>query len=474
MTKKIIFNSLVAIAMVAMTACGPKEPVEIKPDYSGLTEVTFTESDKDFPNPERGFYTQKQFYSNRISSSYMTDEVFESERLMNRTVVRIMFYLNTYFESPIEQAYLDMMQANFDAMRRNGSKAVIRFAYNDSMDFLDKPWDAPIERVHQHIDQVKPILLANADVILCMEAGFIGSWGEWYYTDNFGFNPSPSNTELPGWKNRRELVNKLLECLPKDRQINIRYPSAKLAMYKLTIADSITLKTAHNGSDVSRLASHNDCFVSSSNDVGTYKNESEREYLYAETRYTINEGETCKLSDHSKAERVIGTMEDHHLTALNISYNATVINRWRDEGVFDQISKRMGYRLVLDKALFTPEPTVGGDFRCVLFIDNVGFASPMNPRKAELVAISTADASKKYTIALDTDPRFWFASTVTTVDKTVTLPTDMAAGSYKLYLNLPDGYASLQNNPLFSIRLANEQVWDEKLGMNLLTTIQVK
>jgi hypothetical protein len=47
-------------------------------------------------------------------------------------------------------------------------------------------------------------------------------------------------------------------------------------------------------------------------------------------------------------------------------------------------------------------------------------------------------------------------------------------GDYKLYMNLPDPYPSLHDNPAFSIRLANKDVWEESTGYNYLTTITVE
>ena len=40
------------------------------------------------------------------------------------------------------------------------------------------------------------------------------------------------------------------------------------------------------------------------------------------------------------------------------------------------------------------------------------------------------------------------------------------SGEYKVYLNLPDPYPTIHDNPLFSIRLANENVWEEATGYN--------
>ena len=53
--------------------------------------------------------------------------------------------------------------------------------------FICPPYgDAPKNIVLNHIAQLKPLLQDNADVIACMQMGFIGTWGENYYSDYFG------------------------------------------------------------------------------------------------------------------------------------------------------------------------------------------------------------------------------------------------------------------------------------------------
>ena len=44
----------------------------------------------------------------------------------------------------------------------------------------------------------------------------------------------------------------------------------------------------------------------------------------------------------------------------------------------------------------------------------------------------------------------------------------MAAGRYDLLLDLPDPYPSIAQRPEYSIRLANEDCWEEKTGYNKL------
>ena len=63
-------------------------------------------------------------------------------------------------------------------------------------------------------------------------------------------------------------------------------------------------------------------------------------------------------------------------------------------------------------------------------------------------------------------------SQTTVIDQNIELPSS-ASGECNLYLNLPDPCETLHNNPLFSIRLANEDVWEEKTGMNKLTTLSL-
>ena len=67
----------------------------------------------------------------------------------------------------------------------------------------------------------------------------------------------------------------------------------------------------------------------------------------------------------------------------------------------------------------------------------------------------------------DIDPRYWFSNEDITVNKTIKIPAD-ASGACTLYLNLPDPKVTLHDNPLFSIRLANKDVWNEEKGYNQL------
>ncbi len=458
---------LAALATSVMVACG--EPEVQGPNYDGLTEVTYTSHDKRIINPERGFYSQKSYHS--VGDGSLSKSAVSAARTAGRSLFLTLFYLTDYIDGDIEQAYLTNMQATFDNLRAGGGKAIVRFAYKNNESNSNKPWDATQEQVARHIEQVTPILRKNADVIYTVQAGFIGVWGEWYYTSNFHF---PINTDEQ-YADRRKVVDGLLAALPKDRQVELRTPEFKMRMYGVALEDTLTLATAHNGTDLARLAGHNDCFLASTSDTGTFEDKrGTGDWLFwdAESRYTIMGGETCGTGAKlHHCENAIKRMEEQHWSYLNIGYHQDVISTWQNEKCFPEIENRLGYRLALANAYYTPTATAGGDFRVVLNIENKGFAAPMNPRGCELVLVG---GNTKEVFKLNVDPRFWFERTITNIDTTITLPANLAAGEYKLYLNLPDGYESLAGDPKYSIQLANDNIWDAKTGYNFLTNVTVQ
>ena len=316
MKRFLSFSLFLAGIMVALSCCSKNtggDETEQDPDaaYADLKKVTYESTDELFPNPERGFFTHLEFFSNG-NMSPITATQLESQRLLNRSLIFTIYYMPDYIDCPIADSYLSFLKQNLQTLRENGFKCVLRFAYNRSYANDAHPWNAKEEIIHSHIDQLKPIFEEYSDVIFCLEAGFIGTFGEWYYTDYYKFEPQTAED----YQSRRVLMDKLLEALPEDRQILVRYPAAKLMMYGLTVADSLTVDTAHDGSAISRIGHHNDCFVSSNNDVGTYKAPEERNYVYSETRYLIWGGETCAVTAYCDCSRALGRCEDHHMTYL--------------------------------------------------------------------------------------------------------------------------------------------------------------
>ena len=443
------------------------DPVNI--DTDGLTKINFTENNTDFPNPERGFYTDCAFNSSSSSFSVKTLQGYRTEC---RTIAFFQFWMKDYVAKDISDSYLNCIRTALSNARKAGVKAMLRFGYFngdfdcDTPSNNPAPWDATKAQVLRHIEQLKPILQENADVILCLQAGFVGWWGEWYYTDHFGYQPSSDSDYEP----RREVINALLDALPASRQVAVRTPTFKLKMLRLNATDTLTCATAYKDTPKARICGHNDCFLASADDYGTFENEAEHQFWCDDTNYTFMGGETCGTSSYSGCDNAISEMAKQHYSYLNNGYNGSVLKSWKNGGCRDEINRRLGYRLVMRKAWISPDIAAGSTIRTVFSVENVGFAAPINPRGLELI-LENSNGEKTTVMVTSENPRLWLSGKTRMFEVDFKAP---AKGSYTLYLNLPDPEESLHDNPLYSIRLANNNVWEESTGYNKITTFEVK
>ncbi|MEU4192000.1 DUF4832 domain-containing protein [Kribbella sp. NPDC026611] len=427
---------------------------------SGSGTVTYTAATDNFANPERGLYhhtgdCDKADFSLSTLQSYRTGAGI--------SLVMCVFYLAEYKNGPIAQAALDQLQQQIDTVRAAGLKMVLRFAYTTSTAGDDTTKD----RILAHLDQLAPYLSSGQDVIAVVQAGLIGAWGEWYYTQNFGNAGTISATD---WANRKAVTDKLLSVVPSSRMIQLRTPKFKRTLYSTS---PVTSANAYNGSALSRIGHHNDCFLASADDFGTYENTSvEYPYLQSDTTYVAMGGETCGSNPpRSSCPTATSELAQFHWSFINTDYEPSVLNSWSTGGCLATITKNLGYRFRLESGTYPATATHGGSLPVSFTVHNDGYATPYNPRNLELVLRNTSTGTN-YRLALSSDPRRWTAGTTTTVTQTLTLPATLPAGSYSLMLNLPDPL--LSTRPEYSIRLANQGTWDAATGMNsLLHTLTV-
>jgi len=473
------------------------------------TTVNYVASAADFANPERGFYR----YSETRAGNYTTLDVntlkgYRTEHSIsnanyrvNSTLVFRYFVLEGFNNQPLSAALLRNMQTDFDNARQAGVKFIPRFVYNTTASagscaegFICPPYgDAPKAIVLNHIEQLKPLLVQNADVIACIQMGFIGTWGENYYTDYFG-DPSSNQSVQKlldnNWQDRFEVLQALLNALPKDRMVQVRYPQFKQRfVYGVNAgitSAALTAAEAFTETDKARVAFHNDCFLSGPNDIGTYEdygnsstNRSSddnvvtalRNYKKQDSKYVAIGGETCMDSyspqnDCENAGRAQTEMKEMHYSFLNANYNNEVNNDWQTGGCMAAIKNNLGYRFVLKNASFPAKAKAGATNKVTINLDNVGYASPFNPRPVQLVLRNSNTGVVKI-FAITTDVRKWFSGSIA-LEESFTLPADITAGEYDLLLNLPDNYASISSRSEYSIRLANADMWEETTGYNKL------
>lgn len=424
------------------------------PVAGATAPVKYTASSATIANPERGFYRHVPCTTPLSLSQLKNIRATSSSSLM-----LCVFYLKDFINAPISQNTLNLFQQQMTTVRSAGMKAIVRFAYSDS----SSPVDAKPAMVTKHLTQLAPYLASNKDVIAVVQAGIIGSWGEWGNTQNYG---DSYNMTAQNMADRKTVVDKLLSVVPAERMVQLRMPLFKTKLYS---ASKLTVSEAYTSTAKARLGFHNDCFLSSSSDYGTYVNPSvEFPYLASESNYVAMGGETCSAAPpRSDCPSALAEMEKFHWDYLNLDYNVSVLNNWRNQGCFAKVDQKLGYRFVMTSGTYSGTAKPGGSFSVNLSLQNQGWSAPYNSRNVELVFRNTA-TNALFFVKLAADPRRWMANQTATINQTVTLPSNMPRGSYALLLNLPDPQASLRNRPEYSIQMANSNTWEATTGFNNL------
>ena len=447
---QIILLIILFSGFLGSTSCTKKPIVE----FVEPTVVNYTPDNSKFANPERGFskYTECNLGTGTGSLDESTLRQYRIND--NITLIYRIVYLKNFRSDPLSDVALADLDEDFETMRNAGIKCILRFAYSSN----ETEPDAPFSIISQHLDQLKPYLEKNADVIAVMQAGFIGAWGEGYYSSS-GLNSSGG---------RYQVYNKILRALPVKRMMEVRTPAYKREFFQRST--NITAAEAFTEVDVARVGFHNDCFLASADDYGTYTNVTvDKAYISKECLYVPEGGETCPPSGVDPADGAKAQAEMRYLrwSHLNQDYYHGVNDLWKVDFSMDNIIRELGYRFQLLSGEYTGTVGQGGSFHARIILKNLGYAPLYNPRTVELVLKNTATA-ETYKVNTGIEPRLWKPSLESAIDTVVGIPDDMPAGEYDLYLNLPDPEVTLYSLPAYSIRLANENVWDETTGYNKL------
>lgn len=417
-----------------------------------LSRITYLSTDQNIPNPERGFhhYTEYRPGSSPLSSSSLQTIKNGGHRLIIR-----LYTISPFLSSDITDAWLNVMRQDFRTLRNAGMKAIVKYRYSTA---IGDP-DAPLSIVLRHLEQLTPILQDNADVILTVHAGFIGAWGEWHSSTN----------NLETTVNRRAVLEAVLDAVPVDRQVNIRTPNYKRAIFNRTTP--ITLEEAFGPTDYARTAHHNDGFLGSSTDLGTYQNVTvEKAYLEADTKYAAMGGETGGVSSGTfyLCQNAMREMRRMHWSYINRGWYGPTIDSWIRDGCYNEIQNELGYRFVLLEGRYTDVSAPGGRVRFEIDLVNEGYAAPFNKRGFRMVLRDLVDPMNIHVIDPPSDPRLWAGGDTTRLAFDFGLPVAIPSGLYEVFMHLPDPYPSLHDRPDYAIRLANMDVWEATTGLNRL------
>jgi hypothetical protein len=404
--------------------------------------VSFAPTEDRIVNPERGFWL---FLADDFAT-VTRGEIAEADRLgvsLGYGVVR----LDRFRQQRLSRRLLDDLDTAFAKARKGGIKIILRFVYNypQNEDEYRNAKDAPLDRVLQHIDQLEPVLARNADVIAVLQAGVIGAWGEGHTSSNHLDRPAAKQT----------IRDALLAALPAGRMLQWRYPPDLIDWNPEPPA----------AGSLGSIGIHNDCFLSSPTDVGTYSErkrlrERQRAYVMTVSRATLFSGETCAAEPRelrSSCDAILEEGADFHVTALNLTYYNAFHRRWRREGCYDQVDRSLGHRLRLVAATLAPREA-GAPVEAKVSIVNDGWARLYSPRPLVLTFVHEP-SGREFAVASDGDIRGVEPENAKPTKFAFTWqpPADAPSGSYDLLVGLPDLAPQLSDDVRFAVKFANAE-----------------
>lgn len=433
-----------------------------KINSSSINTTTYTLDDNIINNPERGFYKYTSTGSsggyNLISSSSLNGYISE-----NITTIQRQFFLLDFITGiPITTTYLNNIQTDFDRIRTAGLKVMPRFTYTSNTATVYQPTKADIL---SHITQLASVVNTNKDVIVSIQAGFIGKYGEWYYTGSSEFGDSTSiGDNSTQTNNRKEVLDYMFSQFDTDIPLQIR---------------TVEIKEIFYPSGNSRLGFYNDAFLNDYGDQGTF-NVSGAGGTPSLTQIGVFQtasfnapisGETNGLNTavptRTEGPNAKYELNYYNWSLLNKTFSPEVIAGWTASGDFDIISKNLGYRLQLNSSTFTK---TGTNMNILINLTNIGYANSFKNRNAYIVFKNNSTLTT-YQYQITTDVNSWYSNVI--LNQTFNIST-LTSGTYSSYIWLPDNNSGLSTRPGYSIRFSNTGTWDSVTGYNNLNQTFIK
>ena len=294
---------------------------------------------------------------------------------------------------------LNVLQETFDNIRKNSGHVIVRICYD--------PWyngrsnvTPDHEWVLKHVKQLAPVLSKNTDVIVALEMGMHGAYGEMHSDTNITYDRVA------------EAVNLMLRNTPPELKILTRtgnYSAKVLGFDNWGVdfnidGDKFKEIAKAKGDTMYRVGMFNDGYLGTQYDYGTWGADCATSICREEgvawlEKYSINTPYGGEALTTVGGYQVINTPEylsyegfRTHTSYLNIQWNNNLIGGWKASQFsgkdyeydgskvdsltgFKYINDHLGYRFVLRESWLSD--TVGSDgiIRAKLRIQNVGFGN---------------------------------------------------------------------------------------------------
>ena len=319
---------------------------------------------------------------------------------------------------------LNVLQTSFDNIRKNKGLVVVRICYD--------PWYygrsnvTPEHKwVLRHVEQLAPVLSKNTDVIVALEMGMHGAYGEMH-----------SDTSIT-YDRVAEATNLMLRSTPSELKILTRtgnYSAKVLGFDNWGVDFSIgeskfsEIATA-KGDTMYRVGMFNDGYLGTQYDYGTWGENCTTSICREEgvawlEKYSINTpygGEALTTAGGYKKINTVDFLSYEgfrtHTSYLNIQWNNNLIAEWKvsefhprdtidkayesytdgngvlQNSAFKYIDDHLGYRYVLRRSSMMDSLGPGSLLQLDMKIQNVGFGNMTKKRPVTVVLRSVTESA---------------------------------------------------------------------------------
>ena len=441
-------------------------------------KINYTESTETIKNPGMGYTT----------TFWLTAKP-GSTKVSNHVGSLVLFFIDIgAFSSGINEEKVDYdldsnffesLKKNFEICRNNGGTIALRFRYDSNGKTNPEP--ETFDHIKKHISQIKNsgLLEEYKDIIMFVESGFVGAWGEQH------------SGKFCSLEYKVLLLDILLDVVPGNIPVTVRTPNI-IAKWLNTTEDKLDTFVSEKGTKASRIGLFNDGYMGSDSDLGTYSHrENAVNFFSNQMRYTYFGGEFsgniewALKYDTYKPENSIKEMYKTHLSYINGNifnlYNDYIFSKEYDvenvdnsayygQTVFKFIRDHLGYRLVLRNAEIQKEVVQGEIFEAKLIIENTGFANPIIGMNSELIM----EKNGYYmTTKLDVDPTEFYSCNKKNINLKIKIPGEIEEGLWNIFLKLYIGNNDLNNYDMRSVKFANDGIYESSLGANFIGEIKV-
>lgn len=372
---------------------------------------------------------------------------------------------------------LNVLQQTFDNIRDFGGHVIVRICYDPWYNGRSNVTPAH-EWVLKHVKQLAPVLSKNTDVIVALEMGMHGAYGEMH-----------SDTSIT-YDRVSEAVNLMLRNTPPELKILTRtgnYSAKVLGFDNWGVdfridGEKFAEIAKAKGDTMYRVGMFNDGYLGTQYDYGTWGADCKTSICREEgvawlEKYSVNTPYGGEALTTASGYQVINTPEflayegfRTHTSYLNIQWNNNLIDSWKKTPFkqkdfdydparvdslsgFKYINDHLGYRFVLRESWLSD--TVGNDgiLRAKLRIQNVGFGNLTRKMKTSLYVHGMADFGPLDTIA------------ALNINKSLDSVDFMKVHSRKIEIRGADTVMTFDGNNeiAFEINLGMHKDWDGKL-----------